>query len=165
MLPESGSLPKGSVFGCMYKIQHALKNHDLYHMNYLHMMNSPMVLKLKQQILKLKTQNNEYKTIINELTSKLDDTKKKKMQSQMTPGIKIKKEPGIREDVIVIDLVEEDDDEVVAPLLRVPKNENIGAKTPLATTWKWKKKCGPRCRYLPVIYWVFSVSLWPLSTS
>ena len=112
MLPEMGSQqPAGSVFGCMYKIQHALKNHDLYHLNYLHMMNSPMVLKLKQQILKLKTQNSEYKTIIDELTSKLDDTKKKKMQSQMSPGIKIKKEPGVPPETIVIDLVEDDDDE------------------------------------------------------
>jgi hypothetical protein len=73
------------------------------------MMNSPMVLKLKQQNLKLKTQNNEYKTIIDELTSKLDDTKKKKMQSQMSPGIK--KEPGVPRDTIVIDLVEDDDEE------------------------------------------------------
>jgi hypothetical protein len=79
-----------TVFGCMNKIQHALENHDVFESNYQYLMNSPMVKKLKRLNEKLRKQNNEYKIIIKELTSKLDNTSKKK---RVYEEVKIKIEP------------------------------------------------------------------------
>ena len=101
-----------SVFGCMNKIQHALKNHDVYESNYQYFMNSPIVMKLKRSNAKLRNQNKEYKMIIHELTSKLDNTTKKK---RVYEEVKIKTEPvnlntSQKE---VLDLVDDDDEVII----------------------------------------------------
>ena len=66
--------PDASVFGCMNKIQDALKNHDVYQSNYQYLMNSPAVTKLKRTNMRLKKQLNEYKEIIDTLRAKIDES-------------------------------------------------------------------------------------------
>jgi hypothetical protein len=107
-----------TVFGCMNKIQNALKDHDVYELNYHYLMNSPMMLKLKQTNAKLRNKNKEYKIIIKELTSKLDNTTKKRKSYE---EVKIKIEPNTHiktrnlniSQKEIIDLVSDDEDEVV----------------------------------------------------
>jgi hypothetical protein len=107
-----------TVFGCMNKIQNALKDHDVYELNYHYLMNSPMMLKLKLTNTKLRNKNREYKMIIKELTSKLDNTTKKRKSYE---EVKIKIEPNTQlktrnlniSQKEIIDLVSDDEDEVI----------------------------------------------------